>query len=169
MTEVAIILTRFLIFLNGLLLGVFFAPALEKISSVVMAADRCETSITVERMAAEFRSIRLIPGHFNGGPWNEEVDQWMGRKHKLMLELGSHLGRGECDKSQITGLLGPPDRIAHEGDHLFSLIISLPGYAASTGDSYEFIVYFWRGMHDFMFFVSQDGMIISSDWWYAGD
>jgi hypothetical protein len=123
----------------------------------------------LEQMADQFRSLRRIPGHFEGGTWNDDVDQWMGRKHKLMLELGSRLGEGAYQNTDIIQLLEPPDHIARKGDHLYDLIISLPGYHALPTTSYEFLVYSWRGMHDFLFFTCTDGIIIDSDWWYAGD
>jgi hypothetical protein len=123
----------------------------------------------VEKLAQEFRSLRTIPGHFVGGKWNVDVDQWMGHKHKLMLELGSSLTEGEYDKAEIINLLGSPDQTVQPGDHLFNLIITLSRYDASTAKSYKFLVYYWRGAHDFLFFTCQDGQIIGSDWCYAGD
>ena len=123
----------------------------------------------LEQMAAHYRSLRTIPGHFEGGTWNDDVDQWMGRKHKLMIDLGSRLGEGEYHNTEIIQLLNPPDQIARQGNPLYDLIISLPGYDALPTASYEFLVYYWRGMHDFLFFICKDGIIIGSDWWYAGD
>ncbi len=131
--------------------------------------DRCDIDESIEQLAADFRNKRSIAGHFSGGPWNPEVDQWMGRKHKLMIELGLRLGAGGCRKSQVNSLLGPPDQIARKGDRFFNLIMKLPDYSGSTAVADEFMVYFWRGNHDFLFFASHDGVIINSDWWHAGD
>jgi hypothetical protein len=123
----------------------------------------------IEQMAAEFRSLRVIPGHFTGGLWKDDVDRWMGRKHELMLKLGSRLAGGEYDQTDIINLLGPPDNTVRRGDRLFDQINRRSSYKASTDGSYKFLVYYWRGKHDFLFFTCQDNFIISSDWWYAGD
>ena len=48
----------------------------------------------MEDMADEFKRLRAIEGHFDGGAWNDDVDEWMGRKHRLMIELGDRFGAG---------------------------------------------------------------------------
>ncbi|MDH4138605.1 MAG: hypothetical protein OEW09_18070, partial [Anaerolineae bacterium] len=55
----------------------------------------------IEDIAAEFRSLRTIKGHFGGGTWNDDVDKWMGRKHQFMIQLGSRLDAGEYSKAQV--------------------------------------------------------------------
>jgi len=132
-------------------------------------ANNSLANTAIEELAAEFRSLRRIQGHFEGGRWNDEVDTWMGRKHRLMLELGSRLGKGEYEKSQVIQLLDPPDKIVRQGDNLFPLIISIPGYEAYNEGPYEFLVYYWRGTHDFLFFICREEAAINSGWWYAGD
>ena len=120
----------------------------------------------LQELAAEFRSLRTIPGHFGGGPRNADVDQWQGRKHQIMLDLGTRLGEGTYGRDQLVELLGPADHVVTAGDPLMPYIASLPNY-----DSYAaadaFLVYEWRGTHDFLFFVLQDDRVIASDWWYA--
>ena len=123
----------------------------------------------IEDIAAEFRSLRTLKGHFEGGIWNDDLDKWMGRKHQLMIQLGSRLGAGEYSKAQVIQLLAPPDLTASEGDDLFDLVSSLPEFEKPATGPYEFLIYYWRGMHDFLYFTSQGETIIVSGWWYAGD
>jgi len=33
----------------------------------------------------------------------------------------------------------------------------------------KFLVYFWRRIHDFLFFTLQYGITIGSAWWHAGE
>jgi hypothetical protein len=66
-------------------------------------------------------------------------------------------------------LLAPPDLTASEGDDLFDLVNSLPEFEKPATDPYELLIYYWRGMHDFLYFTSQGETIIVSGWWYAGD
>ncbi|CAB1081075.1 hypothetical protein D1AOALGA4SA_8735 [Olavius algarvensis Delta 1 endosymbiont] len=169
LTEVAIIRYRYSIFLSGLLFIAGLVPLVAEAAWLTKTAGGCDTGAQTERLAAEFRSFRSLPGHFSNGPWTDEVDRWMGRKHRLMRELGLRLGDGEYSRARVTKWLGPPDQIARKGDRLFDLIIRLPGYSAATAAGHEFMVYSWRGMHDFLFFTSEDGMIVGSDWWHAGD
>lgn len=120
------------------------------------------------QLAAEFQELRATPGHFSGGTWNDDVDRWRGRKHQLMIALGSQLSTGEYSRATIVQLLGPPDASAGEGDPLFDQLYSLVS-EETTADSYEFLVYHWRGTHDFLFFVCKGGTIIDAKWWHAGD
>jgi hypothetical protein len=131
--------------------------------------NQSQNPYSIEQMAAEFRSLRARAGHFSGGLWNDDVDRWMGRKHELMLKLGANLAEGEYTKTDIINLLGPADKAVRRGDRLFEQIIRRLSYKASTEDSYEFLMYYWRGKHDFLFFTCQDDVITSSDWWHAGD
>ncbi len=123
----------------------------------------------IEDIAAEFKNLRTIKGHFQGGTWNDDVDKWMGRKHQLMIQLGSLLGTGEYSKTQIIQLLAPPDLIAREGDELFDLINNLWDFEKPATGPYELLIYYWRGTHDLLYFTSQGETIINSGWWYAGD
>jgi len=157
----------FLIILTGLFVVACVGSAAS--TPVVTTEDNNFTDVPIELMAAEFRDLRTRRGHFNGGTWNAKVDKWMGRKHRLMLALGLRLASGQYQKSEIIQLLGFPDQIVREGDYLFDLITTLPNYDALTAVSYEFLVYYWRGRHDFLFFTCQDSMIIRSGWWYAGE
>jgi hypothetical protein len=130
----------------------------------------------IEEIASEFREIRKIKGHFDGEKWKDGVDKWKGRKHRLMIELSSRISGGKYKKDDIIKLLDQPDRIVHKGDDLFKQIIHQhefdllqKGYEPSTMPSYEFLVYYWRGKHDFLFFICLEDIIVHSDWWYAGE
>jgi len=131
-------------------------------------ADNLATA-SVQDIAAEFRNLRTIKGHFEGGTWKDDVDKWMGRKHQLMIQLGSRLGAGEYSKTQIIQWLGSPDLIAREGDDTFDLVSSLPKFEKPATGPYELLIYYWRGTHDFLYLTSQGESIINSGWWYAGE
>lgn len=125
------------------------------------------TNVPIENLAAEFREIRRIKSHFDGGKWTEDVDQWNGRKHRLMTELGIRLAAGKYHKSDIIRFLLPPDQIAQKGDDLFGQIMARPHSDSSDAGSIEFLFYYWRGTHDFLYFTCQNNVIIDSGWWYA--
>lgn len=124
---------------------------------------------TTLELVAEYLALQSVPGQFNGGEWNEDVDRWMGRKHTVMLELSARLSNGDFSCMQLTDLLPEPDHIVQGGDPLHDLIQTLPAYQSSQNDAVEFLVYEWRGTHDFLFFVCENGRITGSGWWYAGE
>ena len=161
-------LTKYIIFI-GLLLIVSTAPDMAGSDSERETKETGFAHVPIEAIASEFRKIRKIKGHFDGGAWNDAVDQWMGRKHRLMIELGSRLSEGKYKKDDIITQLGQPDRIAGKGKDLFKLILCQQRYESSAADSYEFLVYYWRGKHDFLFFTCKDRTIVQSGWWYAGE
>jgi hypothetical protein len=144
----------------GLALAV---PALRGDEGPAPPADDLET------IAPEFRSLRKRAGHFSGAAWNDAVDRWMGRKHRLMRQIGLLLARGGYDQSETMALLGTPDEIVLEGDPLFDLITRLPGYSPAQVGGDAFWVYYWRGRHDFLFLHCRNDAIVAADWWYAGE
>ena len=134
-------------------------------------ADRCYRAIDtgLERAGAEFKRLRLTRGHFAGGSWNDDVDQWMGKKHRLMRELESHLVAGGYQKTCAIQLLGSPDQVVGRGHRLYPAIVSVYGGEKDLVASDEYLVYYWRGGHDFLFFTSRAGRLIDSGWWSAGE
>lgn len=122
-----------------------------------------------EALAAEFIALRSVPGQFNGGAWNADVDQWEGPKHTVMRQLADRLVNGRYTCTQLTNLLQPPDHTVQGGDPLHDLIQASPIYETIQAEADQFLVYEWRGTHDFLFFVCADGRITAADWWYAGE
>ncbi len=124
-------------------------------------------SVSTEKIAAEFREIRKVKGHFDGGKWNDDVDKWMGRKHRLMIELGTRLAKSP--ENDVLKLLGQPDQRVRKGDELFKRLTDEPGPGPPAAEANELLVYYWRGTHDLLFFSSVNGRIVHSGWWYAGE
>ncbi|HEX7517975.1 MAG TPA: hypothetical protein VF345_11905 [Chthoniobacterales bacterium] len=31
----------------------------------------------------------------------------------------------------------------------------------------KYLIYFWRGWHDFLFFISEGGIMVDHGWWFA--
>jgi len=123
----------------------------------------------IEELIETYLTLRPVLGQFNGGTWNEAVDSWVGRKHTAMLELAAALSGRDFSCTQLTQLLQQPDHTVQGGDPLHDLIQTLPAYDTGPEEDTNFLVYEWRGTHDFLFFVCEDGRITGSDWWYAGE
>lgn len=131
------------------------------------AQQRCDLSAETQALAVEFVRLRAVLGHFRGDTWTSDADDWMGRKHQVMIELGSRLGVGGCRPAEITGLLGLPDLIAALGETLFEQVTNEAEFEEPVGEAYELLIYLWRGEHDFLYFTSAGGAIVGSGWWHA--
>jgi len=131
------------------------------------AGQGCDLSAASQELAAEFVRLRAVEGHFQGGPWIAEVDDWMGHKHQVMIDLGTRLARTGCGQVQVTDLLGSPDQIAGPGDPVFEQVSGHAEFEKPPDEAYELLIYYWRGAHDFLYFTSVGGAIVGAGWWYA--
>jgi hypothetical protein len=131
------------------------------------APDGCELPTDTEEFAAEFVRLRAVQGHFQGGSWNDDVDAWSGRKHRVMLDLGSRLSAAGCKQERLTDLLGSPDRIARPGDAIFDEVSRQAEFEEPPGPDYELLVYYWRGARDYLYFTADGETILGSGWWHA--
>lgn len=121
-------------------------------SAAIVAAD-------LTALGAEYRALREVKGHFQGGEWRDEVDHWKGRKHAVMAELGEELGIPGTQESQILEVMGPPDERAEPESSAWRLV--------EPGDGTHLLIYRWRGMHDFLYFVCDGPSVRRSGWWMA--
>ena len=131
----------------------------------------CDLSAETRDLAAEFVRLRAVQGHFQGGPWIADVDDWLGKKHRVMIELGSRLTGAACRPAQVTELLGPPDLVARAGEAILDQVSRQPDFQAPPGERYELLIYYWRAARDFLYFTSTTSTvgvaIAGSGWWHA--
>jgi hypothetical protein len=45
----------------------------------------------------------------------------------------------------------------------------LPFLSAGCGRGHEFLVYHWRGEHDFLYLTVREETVLDARWWYAGE
>jgi len=43
----------------------------------------------------------------------------------------------------------------------------IAGQKVKQYHNHEYLIYSWRGGHDFLFFISEDGRIADHGWWFA--
>ncbi len=150
-----------LLLIFGLLLIGNFNPA--------QADNLSPPECPIKTLATDFQTIRTIPGHSNNGRWNNDIDGWHGRKHQIMNQIGFCLGTGKYQRSEIIQLLGSPDHIAVKDDPLFYLIQNDSLINKTIPDTNQFLIYQWRGYHDFLYFNAAGDKIVNSGWWFAGE
>lgn len=111
--------------------------------------------------AAAFRALRDVKGHFAGEAWNPDVDAWNGHKHQVMGALAEALGTGAYTDEQVTALLGPPDEVlapdSVHGQHDREI----------PPDATRLLAYYWRGRHDFLYFVCVGKRVVAARWFMA--
>ena len=96
----------------------------------------------------EYRELRKGKGHFSGGAWNPDLDSAAGRLVVVMTELGETIGTPGYRCDEILDLLGAPD-------------------AKQERDGKECLVYFWRGWHDYLYFICENGTVQGHKWYHA--
>ncbi|KAJ3372947.1 hypothetical protein GGF31_001484 [Allomyces arbusculus] len=134
-----------------------------------------------------------------GHEWNKDVDTYGGAKHEAMETVRAalapdapHANASTTPGSAIVQLLGEPDAVLPSRDAVRSLmaggagasaqaaaIAGAPGpvippgmqAAGQQGSGSTFLVYFWRGTHDYLAFeVDAEGeQVKGSEWILAGE
>lgn len=89
-----------------------------------------------------------------------QLRDWKGPMHEVMAILGERLTTGRHPSKEVISLMGPPDETLLGGsDH--------NGKQIPDGETY--LVYWWRGGHDYLYFVVRGGVVESAKWYYAGE
>jgi hypothetical protein len=121
-----------------------------------------DAATRLEKTAQEYREMRKI-----SPPPSKVFTQ---RKAEVMDELRQCLEVGKADQKRIIQLMGSPDHLAKKGSDLYQLALhSLKFSETPRGleKAKDALIYEWRGLHDFMFFITDGKQLIISGWWMA--
>lgn len=137
------------------------------------SANKCEK--LNEKTAAlvnEYKTLRDRRRKLPQGTFDQDLDRDGGRLSKVLSSLGDELGHRPYTKEIITNCLGEPDAIrSHQkmGGLLgiYNRELRKAGRKVEERSDREYLIYFWRGWHDFIFFISEDGVIVDHGWWFA--
>ena len=123
-------------------------PACRPSATPVDPAVEATATTEVVELAKKFQDLRKEKGHFSGGDWNDALDSYGGQLHTTMVALGELLGQPAYARTDIVRLMGEPD-------------------AVRSQKGKEHLIYFWRGWHDYLYFVCQDDVIQEAKWYFA--
>lgn len=112
----------------------------------------------------QYRDLRIRRSQLPAGQFDKDLDDYRGELHKVLFELGNRLGHAPCTRENIVKLLGEPDALRNE-KQMHGFLNSKR--TVKSDDKREYLIYFWRGWHDFVFFISEGGNIVGHDWWFA--
>ncbi|KAI3630642.1 hypothetical protein MIR68_012077 [Amoeboaphelidium protococcarum] len=143
------------------------------------------STMSVEQLSSRYQQLKSVPSHFDERPHDnansvnnstDEVDLYNGEKHQVMMALGQKLGQKGTKWEQLLDAMGEPDEITHDLDNPHQSAPFMPGPVIPEGsppaDQQEgevYLLYYWRGRHDFLWFqMSESSEIIQkSDWHYT--
>jgi hypothetical protein len=86
-----------------------------------------------------------------------ECDKFNSNLHIIMSCLGDSIGKSGIGTNEIEKYMGAADsKDKNQIEGMLKLNIDE-----------EILVYFWRGWHDFLYFVIYEGKVKCSGWWFA--
>jgi hypothetical protein len=142
-------------------------------SSQKPAVTNCdELNERARSLIAEYRSLRERRGRLPAGSFDHELSAAGGRLSSVLTSLGDELGHSRLKSSTLFACMGKPDatRNHKEMGHLLEIYnreLRKAGRSLKPSAKRKYLIYFWRGWHDFIFFISEDGIIIDHGWWFA--
>lgn len=130
----------------------------------------------IEALGTDFRKMRSVKGHWEGGEYNELVDSPQGAKHTTMQTLGNYLGAPGITVQRVMELLGQPDNVSAAG----IVVQQMPGpvipadlapFTTPVPNADEPVgpirlTYNWRGNFSTLYFDvdPQSKTVLSSGW-----
>ncbi len=143
---------------NNLIMRLRFFILYLFIAISVNAQNCCEIELvkgeTIERLSIEYKRLKI-----NG---NKDCCRNYGSGLMQIMEILSDSININTDEKRIIELMGFPDNYAsldHPIEHHFTQL----------GKEEKVLIYYWRGMHDFLFFVLKNNRLTYKHWYYALD
>lgn len=125
-------------------------------------AAACAQSPADDALAVQWRSLRAQRGHFDGAPWNDEVDRWQGRKHQLMQALAQRAREHAAPEATLLQWMGPPDARWRLGQPEHGDAVQRAQWqGVPQGD---LLVYNWRAHHDRLVLAVHRGRVVATGW-----
>lgn len=120
----------------------------------------------------QYKELRERRWHLPDGAYDKDLRDHGGQLHRVLQSLGAELGHPPYTRKIIVGCLGEPDAIRNDIQMARYLGIYERERRKTRREpraqrDREYLVYEWRGGHDFMFFINEDGLIVDHGWWFA--
>jgi hypothetical protein len=120
----------------------------------------------------QYKELRERRRHLPDGAYDKDLRDHGGKLHRVLESLGTELGHSPYTKKIIVGCLGEPDAIWNDARMAPFLGIYERDRKTSETEprarrNREYLIYHWRGGHDFLFFIDEAGLIVDHGWWFA--
>ena len=138
------------------------------------STERCnEQNKEIASLIQQYQELRERRQQLRaGGVFDADLDSDKGKLHEFLYKLGEELGHPPDTKEKILRCLGEPDAMKNENEmsgllEIYKREKRIAGQKVKEYRKPEYLIYFWRGWHDFLFFISEDGLIVDHGWWFA--
>lgn len=108
-------------------------------------------STPLEGLSIEYKRLKLLKDTSN--------DKWNSDLHQTMSSMALLLGKEGTDISLLIHYMGKPD--ANEK--------IVPYGTIQLQKNEKIMIYYWRGFHDFVYFVYQDKKVKYAKWFMWGE
>jgi hypothetical protein len=133
---------------------------------LVACADIPANDDKLNKLLTQYSQLRTRQKVLPQGVFDKELRSPDGQLSNVLGELGTQLGNPAYKKADIIRLMGEPDAIKSGKDY----------QPHSIGQRSEkpladdlLLIYFWRGWHDYLYFVSRNDIIQDARWYFAGE
>jgi hypothetical protein len=122
----------------------------------------------INALAEQYKQLRARQKALPAGVFDKELNGSGGKLETVLAELGKQLGKPDYSQEDIIRLMGQPDEIMTAGDYQ-PATLGRDEHAGIIPTHETRLVYYWRGGHDYLYFISKDGIIQSAHWYAAGE
>lgn len=131
-----------------------------------------EQNPKVLALISRYKELRDKRRQLPEGVYDKDLRDGDGRLRKVLYSLGVELGHPPYTKQIIVGCLGEPDaiKIGQQMSRFLDIYnreLRKAGRKIEEKRDREYLIYYWRGGHDFMFFINEGGTIVDHGWWFA--
>ncbi len=126
----------------------------------------------VSALASQYRELRERYRRLPQGTFDQDLQSHGGEFHKVLYSLGERMGRPPYTRRIVVGCLGEPDAV-RSGRQMGQFLdiyhreLRKAGRKVREKPGRVYLIYHWRGGHDFLFFISEGGLIVDHGWWFA--
>lgn len=92
--------------------------------------------------------------------------RWQSDVHRAMVRLGETLGDGRHTRREVEEIMGPPDAVLASGND-DSTVRHREATRATLSPGETHRVYFWRGWHDYLYYVCRGDTVTAARWYNA--
>ncbi len=132
---------------------------------------RAIEQMSVPQLNQAWQALKDLQGHFDGAAWRPEVDQWQGRKHCVLDVLRQKFLVTHPSEQQVLQAMGAADASASLSTPpqlrtppaaCASAVGATWAHDSATYQAWAW--YRWRGMHDGMLILFQQGQVAQALW-----
>jgi len=139
------------------------STAFADVSPPVPATPSWVSQSEIEPLARRYRLLRQRQKALSPNQRDAELEKFGGAFHHSLEALGKAIGSGKWTRQELERWMGAPDDEVHPSDPLWT---GTPQKDRGS-DGKVLLVYRWRGLHDYLYFVSDGKRVLRSGWYAA--